>query len=524
MFAAGCHRSALSARFLSMASLAVMSMGCAPASPQAPVTGDPWRPALHFAPPQHWMNDPNGPVTVGPLRHLFFQYNPRGAQWGHMSWGHASSTDLLSWQERDVAIPRTDSTLIFSGGVVRDSAGTSGLCRGERCLVAIYTAAHERTREQAQSLAYSSDGGSSWRLHDGNPVLSVGSTEFRDPWVFWHPESRRWVMAVVRSTEHMVEFYHSPNLREWQRAGAFGPAGATAGVWECPVLLRVPVENAPGQWRWMLKVDLNPGHPAGGSGAQYFVGDFDGARFTPSDRQTGAHWVEQGPDFYCAQPWTDHPVNGLDPWIGWMSNWKYAALTPTGRWRGAMTLPRTLQLREVEQRLRLVQRPIPALHGYRGVPRDVAYANENIPDVTPVPPSMWGAVLDMQLTIDPGEAAEVGLLLRRSDREHVLVAYDPVRRVIALDRRQSGDPALPDSVRRAFQSRHEAVRIRRDDRLVVRVVVDRSSVEVFADDGEVVLTALVFPATEATGVALFSKGGPVRQLRLRSWPLRAPSK
>jgi fructan beta-fructosidase len=329
-------------------------------------------------------------------------------------------------------------------------------------------------------------------------------------------------MAVARATEHRVEFYHSSNLREWQHSSMFGPAGATGGVWECPVLMRVPVDGEQGQTRWMLKVDLNPGHPAGGSGAQYFVGDFDGERFVPADPEPVATWVDHGPDFYCAQPWLDANTEGAGPWIGWMSNWNYAASTPTGEWRGAMTLPRRLHLREVDNRLHLTQHPIRSLEGYRGVPSDITYENQIITDVTPLPASMSGALLDLELTIDPGETREVGLLLRRSDREHVLVAYDPVRRVISLDRRPSGDPTLPDSIRRAFHSRHEAARLRRDEPLVVRVVVDRSSVELFADDGEVVLTALVFPSVTATGLALFSKGGPVRAVHLRSWPLRAP--
>ena len=212
--------------------LALTGAGCTPGTDEAPASAataisavarsvestapiDPYRPLIHFAPARHWVNDPNGPVLLNGRYHLFYQFNPGGISWGNIAWGHASSSDLLAWTEHPVAIPRTDSTMIFSGGVVVDSMGSAGFCSGPMCLVAIYTAAHEQTRRQSQSLAYSSDGGTTWSQYAANPVLDIGSQEFRDPYVFWHDQSRAWIMVVAMSTQHVVRIYRSTTLRDW---------------------------------------------------------------------------------------------------------------------------------------------------------------------------------------------------------------------------------------------------------------------------------------------------------------------
>lgn len=512
--------------------LVVGTAGCVAEASDRVQPPDPYRPLLHLTPARHWMNDPNGPTWVDGRFHLFFQFNPVGPVWGNIGWGHATSIDLLRWQEEPLALPRTDSTMIFSGAVVHDSLGTSGLCRGPRCLVAIYTAAHRSTKVQSQSLAFSADGGQRWTPYAGNPVLSRGLTEFRDPWVFWDATSRSWIMAVVRAAEHVVDIYRSADLRRWRQASTFGPAGATGGVWECPVLVPLAVEGQRGVTRWLLKVDLNPGHPGGGSGAQYFVGAFDGTRFRPDSVASTPRWVDHGPDFYCAQPWPA-PVgadSGRRTWIGWMSNWRYADRTPTGSWRGAMSLPRDVQLREVAGVSQLQQQPIAEVTRYRGRGQSQTFNRQSIADAT-VLAGVDGDALDVELVLVAGTAEEVGVLLRHAPEsavdggEHVLVAYDARRRVVVLDRRRSGNRDEPESVRALFQTRHEAPRLRPlgagGDTLRVRIVMDRSSVEVFADDGEVVLTGLVFAAPQSRAVALFTKGGQAQHLTVRTWPLRA---
>jgi fructan beta-fructosidase len=239
-----------------------------------------YRPQFHFTPERNWMNDPNGLVYYKGEYHLFYQYNPFGTTWGNISWGHAVSRDLVHWRHLPVAIPDGPDGYIFSGSAVVDYRNTSGFGRpGHPAMVAIYTRAAHECCSQAQAIAYSLDRGRTWTKYEGNPVLDIGSGEFRDPKVFWYAPARRWIMAVVLATEHKVSFYGSENLKSWTHLSDFGPANATGGVWEVPDLFPLAVDGKRKQTKWVLIVNLNPGGIAGGSGAQYFVGDFDGTTF-----------------------------------------------------------------------------------------------------------------------------------------------------------------------------------------------------------------------------------------------------
>ena len=241
---------------------------------------EPYRPQFHYSPAMNWMNDPNGLVFYKGEYHLFYQYNPSGNTWGNISWGHAVSRDLVHWEELGVAIPHDDEELVFSGSVVVDKDNTSGFgTPGNPPLVAIYTSASKVCCIQAQSLAYSTDRGRTWTKYEGNPVLDIGSGEFRDPKVFWYAPDERWIMAVVLAVEHKVSFYASENLIDWTHLSDFGPANAVGGVWEVPDLFPLPVDGDPNNIKWVLVVNINPGGIAGGSGAQYFIGDFDGTTF-----------------------------------------------------------------------------------------------------------------------------------------------------------------------------------------------------------------------------------------------------
>lgn len=253
---------------------------------------EPYRPQFHFTPERNWMNDPNGMVFYDGEWHLFYQYNPQGDRWGHMSWGHAVTRDLVHWEHLPLALAEEDGVMIFSGSAVVDWKNTSGFGKGNKPpLVAIYTG--HREGRQDQRLAYSHDRGRTWTKFAGNPVLDLKMADFRDPKVFWHETQSRWVMTVALATEKKVHFYTSPNLKEWKYVGEFGPAGATGGLWECPDLFPLPVEG--GGTKWVLIVNINPGGPAGGSGCQYFVGEFDGAKFTPEPlADTLAEFVPKG--------------------------------------------------------------------------------------------------------------------------------------------------------------------------------------------------------------------------------------
>ncbi len=241
----------------------------------APVNKEPFRPQFHFTPERNWMNDPNGMVFQDGEYHIFYQYNPHGDKWGHMSWGHAVSRDLVRWEHLPLALPEDGDIMMFSGSAVVDSKNTSGF--GKDALVAIYTGHNEKAKRQDQRLAYSTDKGRTWTQYSGNPVLDIKEADFRDPKVFWHEPSGRWIMVVAMSTAKTIRFYGSPDLKEWTFLSEFGPAGATGGLWECPDLFALPVDG--GEKKWVLLVNINPGAPAGGSGCQYFVGEFDGKKF-----------------------------------------------------------------------------------------------------------------------------------------------------------------------------------------------------------------------------------------------------
>lgn len=281
---------------------------------------EPWRPQFHFTPVDTWMNDPNGMVFYEGEYHLFYQNNPFGNRWGHMSWGHAVSRDLVHWEHLPLALAEEDGVMIFSGSAVVDWKNTSGFGKdGQPPLVAIYTGHHTTKPLQNQHIAYSNDRGRTWTKFAGNPVLDIGETDFRDPKVSWHEATGRWIMTVAWPLKRQVRFYASPDLKSWQHLSDFGPAGSTEGVWECPDLFPLPVEEDPianrkspiGNHRWVLVVNVGSGAPAGGSGSQYFVGDFDGTCFTPDPRSTPAPQPESVP---AGRVLADFEAGGYGDW------------------------------------------------------------------------------------------------------------------------------------------------------------------------------------------------------------------
>lgn len=295
-------------RTIGIAAIAAIAMAFSTIHPATAeeVSMDPadeqYRPALHFTPERNWMNDPNGLVYDDGTWHLFFQHNPYGTRWGNMSWGHATSTDLVHWEEQPVGIPQTFDESgtaiedIFSGSVVVDETNSSGFGTAEDPpMVAIYTSAYTPAHPthagtQAQSLAYSTDDGQTWTKYEGNPVVDRGSANFRDPKVirYTDPETGEsyWVMVAVEALQYKVVLYRSDDLKTWTHLSDFGPANATGGIWECPDLFPLAVDGDPSNVKWVMVVNLNPGSVAGGSGGQYFVGEFDGTTFTSESTVT----------------------------------------------------------------------------------------------------------------------------------------------------------------------------------------------------------------------------------------------
>ena len=302
--------------------------------------GESFRPHLHFTPARNWINDPNGLLFYKGKYHLFYQHNPSGNLWGNMSWGHSVSTDLFHWEHLPVAIPCTDTEGIFSGSAVADINNTSGFGSTENPpLVAIYTVHQNDGTHQAQHIAYSLDEGITWTKYQNNPVLDLGMKDFRDPKVSWDAVNNRWLMVIAKPEEHKIAFFSSSNLKEWELLSDFGPLAATGGVWECPDLFSLKDNN--GERQWILIVSLNPGGITGGSGTQYFIGQWDGKIFTTDQKET--LWLDHGRDNYAGVTF-----NGTEEderiFLAWMSNWEYANDVPTHIWRGSMTIPRELAI------------------------------------------------------------------------------------------------------------------------------------------------------------------------------------
>ncbi|ABF42886.1 Levanase [Candidatus Koribacter versatilis Ellin345] len=471
------------------------------ALPALPQYDQPYRPQVHFSPREHWTNDPNGLVFFDGEYHLFFQYNPFGDVWGHMSWGHAVSKDLLHWEELPVAVPEKDGVMIFTGSVVVDHENSSGFCKPKtECLVAIYTGYQEHfpggTR-QAQYVAYSVDRGRTWTNYDKNPVIDLKMADFRDPSVFWDEERHRWVMAVSLPKEHDVQFYSSTNLKQWALLSEFGQLGDTDGDWECPDLLRVPSAQDPTKSTWALKVGLNPGAPQGGSGEQYFFGAFDGKTFTAS-HEKGAHgWTNYGKDDYCAINFNNIAKDEKPVLLGWMSNWEYAAKLPTSPWRGQMSLPRRLSFVKDVEGLGLKQEPVVETL------RDGA--------ATTLTSAPREAPFELQVTFDPKAEQIFGMRIY-SDKEHyVEIGFDRKNQQLFMDRTKSsvtvaqefpGTTVAPLTEGRGFD---------------LHVIVDRSSVEAFAQDGTIAMNNLVFPTKPQVRVETFgSKPTSAQVWKLKS--------
>ncbi|BCX05862.1 MAG: hypothetical protein KatS3mg053_3800 [Candidatus Roseilinea sp.] len=464
------------------------------------------RPRFHFTALQGWLNDPNGLVYFDGEWHLFYQHNPFGNDWGHMSWGHAISHDLVQWEHLPVALLEQPEYMIFSGSTAVDRDNTSGFGDGTRPpLVAAYTA--HSPHEQTQHIAFSLDRGRTWTSYGGNPVIAVGSREFRDPKLFWHAPSRRWIMACVLADQHRVRFYGSPNLRDWQHLSDFGPAGATAGLWECPDLFPLPIEGEPAQQRWVLKVDDQR------VGAQYFIGVFDGEQFACDDPPDVVRRVDFGRDFYAAQSWNDAP-DGRRIWLAWMSHWDYAARTPTAPWRGMMSAPRELALCRTGDGLHLTQRPARELHRLR-------YAHWRIED-SPIGAandrlramSARGMALEIAATFARAGDAEFGLKVRVGAAEETVIGYSPAEGHLFVDRSRSGDVSFSPR----FEERHAVPCALRGGTLVLHALVDACSVEVFADDGRAVVSDSIFPRPESDGLAIFGDGA-TRVQSLDVWAL-----
>lgn len=454
-----------------------------------PEFNEPYRPQFHFTPAAGWMNDPNGMVYYKGEYHLFYQHYPDSTVWGPMHWGHAVSKDLIEWEHLPIALFPDSLGTIFSGSAVIDNNNTSGLGTADNpAMVAIFTYHNsegekaKRDDFQTQGIAYSTDQGRTWSKYENNPVLNnPGIRDFRDPKVAWVQSQNgegKWIMTLA--VKDRISFYSSPNLIKWTHESDFNPEWAAyGGVWECPDLF--PLTTKEGEEKWVLLVSINPGGPNGGSATQYFVGNFDGSEFKVESSEV--KWLDFGADNYAGVTWSDIPEgDGRRLFMGWMSNWLYADIVPTDNWRSAMTLPRALELVKLGEDYLVASRPVQELEKLRNASEKVNGAEI----------ALSGELLEMELT-PSGEDFSVEFSNSAGEKLALTKSGDN----IILDRSQSGIIDFSEPFGKPHNLPNLVGQV--SD---IRIFLDRSSVEVFINEGELVMTEVIFPTEPYNKVVL----------------------
>ena len=429
-----------------------------------------FRPQYHHSPAYGWMNDPNGMFYKDGEFHLYYQFNPYGSQWENMTWGHSTTKDLIHWEAQPIAIEPDAIGSIFSGSCVVDKNNTSGFGKGT--IVAFYTSAGQH---QTQSMAYSTDNGKTFKKYENNPILTSDIPDFRDPKVFWNPEIQKWNLILAAGQE--MRIYSSPNLKDWTYESSFGKEyGNHDGVWECPDLMKLQVRGTDKQ-KWMLICNINPGGPFGGSATQYFVGEFDGHKFTCDTKPEVTKWMDYGKDHYATVTFDNAP-DGRKIAIAWMSNWQYANQVPTKQFRSANSIARDLGLYE-----------------YQGDTYcSVIPSKENL--------ALRGKIVKKptqacEIVVDMKSATEI--VLWNTKGEQVVMSYDGAKHLFKMDRTKTGDNSFSE----AFPA--ETCAPTYGDIKQLRIFIDNSSIEAIDADGKMAMTNLVFPSEPYNNIKV--KGG-----------------
>jgi fructan beta-fructosidase len=449
-----------------------------------------YRPQFHFTPEEKWMNDPNGLVYSNGKYHLFYQYYPDSTVWGPMHWGHAVSKDLLKWEHKPIALFPDKNGLIFSGSAVIDKENTSGFGKkGKPAMVAIFTY-HDMEGEQSgkknfqtQGIAYSLDDGDSWTKYEENPVIgNDGIKDFRDPKVFWNDKEKNWTMLLVAG-DHL-QIWNSLNLKEWKKVSEFGKdKGAHGGVWECPDLFPLIIDGTDEE-KWVLLISINPGAPNRGSGTQYFIGDFDGTTFTTD--QTESRWVDLGRDNYAGVTYNDAP-NNERIFIGWMSNWDYARDTPTEKWRSAMTVPRKLTLRKIDDEVFLVNYPLDNMKGIedKAISKKQFILKNNQKKLIPL---IYGNQSEIKFTV---KNPAMKLYFNNEVGDSLAIVIDKENKMVTFDRDKSGKVDFSEKFAEGLQ-KMEMSNLP-EEPVEVKILLDHSSMELFINAGQYVMTNQIFP-------------------------------
>ena len=431
-----------------------------------------YRPIYHHTPAYGWMNDPNGMFYKDGVWNLYFQHNPYGSQWENMTWGHSTSTDLVHWKYEGDAVEPDALGTVFSGSAVVDMENTSGFGKG--AVIALYTSAGE---SQTQSLVYSTDNGKTFHKFEGNPVITSNVPDFRDPHMFWNEDIKKWNM-ILAAGQHM-EIYSSDNLKDWKYESSFGEKyGNHGGVWECPDLMKMKVRGTDKE-KWMLICNINPGGPSGGSATQYFVGDFDGHKFTCDSKPEVTKWMDYGKDHYATVTFDNAP-EGRRVAIAWMSNWQYANQVPTQQYRSGNSIPRDLGLFE-----------------YKG---ETYCSVVPSPEMTAARSKKAGKKLTESCEMVVNLKGNATITLSNDKGEKVVMNYDAKAETFSMDRTKSGKVDFSKD----FAAVTKAPTYGKISQL--RIFIDKSSIEALDADGKMSMTNLVFPSKPYNKVTVKGKG------------------
>lgn len=468
---------------------------------QGATSSEKHRPAFHFTPDSMWMNDPNGMVYYEGEYHLFYQYFPDSTIWGPMHWGHAVSKDMISWEHLPIALYPDSLGLIFSGSAVIDWKNTSGFGQdGQPPMVAIFTH-HNIAREKAgrndfqyQSIAYSNDKGRSWKKFKGNPVIpNPGNIrDFRDPKVIWHENTQKWVMTIAAKDK--VKFYTSPDLKSWTFASDYGIKNDNR-LWECPDLFPIKVESTQ-ETKWVLIVSMQSGAPNIGTGSSYFVGDFDGKKFTNIDKFNKQLWLDYGTDNYAMVSWSDVPsTDGRRLMIGWMSNWLYAQKVPTKKWRSSMTLPREVRLvKQADGTYILQSKIVSEFQTYRKKAVDLVI-NKSTNDYIRIPVNSGGLY---ELNFNFARTNDLNITMTSEAGDTLHTGYNASKNQWFIDRSKAGESSFYEG----FAAVHTAPCLTTGNTLQFQCILDHTSIELFTDNGLTTMTDIFFPKEKIDKVIL----------------------
>ncbi len=435
------------------------------------------RPVYHHTPAYGWMNDPNGMFYKDGVWHLYFQHNPYGSQWENMTWGHSTSTDLVHWTYEGDAIRPDALGTVFSGSAVVDKDNTAGF--GEGAIVAMYTSAGEN---QTQSLAVSTDNGKTFAKYKGNPVVTSNVPDFRDPHMLWNEEIGKWNLILAAGQQ--MNIYTSSDLKTWNYESSFGLGyGNHDGVWECPDLMKLKVSGTDKE-KWMLVCNINPGGPFGGSATQYFIGTFDGHKFTCESAPEVTKWMDYGKDHYATVTFDNAP-DGRHVALAWMSNWQYANQVPTRQYRSANSIPRDLGLFE-----------------YNG---ETYCSSTPSAEITSARSEKAGKELSQACEVVVDLKGTTTIVLSNDRGEQVSMTYNAEAETFEMDRTQSGQTDFSNE----FPATTKAPTYGKINQL--RIFIDKSSIEAIDADGKMAMTNIVFPGTPYNKITLTTAGKKLRK-------------